>query len=207
MRRDWRRWARSYIERVVDGLVILAVAVVLGLAVSAGAPLVATALWVGLATAIGAGALALLAFALRGPRRAWSRPAVLARDLARRLAVGAGAVRRPAGLAVVLTWTVTAYLLAVVAMAAVAGAVGIDLDPIQAGFVMAGVALSTAIPAAPGSLGTYEFVGLTLLVALGFDPEGSLATILLLHILGTVPSTLARPRHDLALPSARPVHR
>ena len=179
------------LERLVDGLAILAVALLLGLAVSGGAPLVATALWVCAAAALGLGALATAAFALRGPALARSRPVALARDGFVRLVAGADAVRTPAGLLTVVGWTLGAFLLAVVALAAVARAVGVYLDPLQAAFVMAGVALSTAIPAAPGSLGTYEFVGMTLLVALGFDPEASLAAIVLLHLAGTIPASLA----------------
>ena len=43
--------------------------------------------------------------------------------------------------------------------ALIANAAGLELSLAQAGLIMGGLALSTSIPAAPGSIGTYEFVG------------------------------------------------
>jgi uncharacterized membrane protein YbhN (UPF0104 family) len=56
---------------------------------------------------------------------------------------------------------------------------------------MGGLALSTSIPAAPGSIGTYEFVGLTILTALGVDPAVALAIVVLVHLVATLPVALA----------------
>jgi hypothetical protein len=72
-------------------------------------------------------------------------------------------------------------------MVAVAWAVGLHLTPLQAAFAMSWIALSTAIPAAPGSVGTYEFVGVSALTMLGQDPASALAAVILLHAIGTVP--------------------
>jgi uncharacterized membrane protein YbhN (UPF0104 family) len=56
---------------------------------------------------------------------------------------------------------------------------------------MAWLALSTAIPAAPGSVGTYEFVGVFVLVTvLGQDRNAALAAVVLLHVIGALPSAL-----------------
>src|SRR4029078_3704979 len=70
-------------------------------------------------------------------------------------------------------------------------AVGLHLTLIEAAIVMAALALSTAIPAAPASVGTYEFIGLTGLVQLGAPPDAALASVLIVHVFATVPSALA----------------
>jgi uncharacterized membrane protein YbhN (UPF0104 family) len=75
-------------------------------------------------------------------------------------------------------------------MVAVAGSVGLSITPAQAAFAMAWIGLSTAIPAAPGSVGTYEFVGVSVLTLLGQDPASSLAAVVLLHVIGTLPVAL-----------------
>jgi uncharacterized membrane protein YbhN (UPF0104 family) len=72
----------------------------------------------------------------------------------------------------------------------VARAVGIDLSPVQAVLFLSGIALSLAIPAAPGALGTYEFVGTAIITGLGYTPEQGLATILLMRIITTFPPAL-----------------
>ena len=69
----------------------------------------------------------------------------------------------------------------------VASAVGISLPVEQAVLFMSAIALSLAIPAAPGSLGTYEFVGVTVLTSLGHSPERALATIVLMRAVSTFP--------------------
>ena len=54
------------------------------------------------------------------------------------------------------------------------------------------VALSTSIPAAPGSIGTYEFVGLTILSAPRRRSRGqALAIIVVVHLVVTLPLALA----------------
>lgn len=175
------------VERLTDGVTILAIALALGLLVAGGASLAATAVWLTLAALLGGLGLVGAIRVLRSRAVAATQLGRLVNQLLQRLAAGAEAIRRPRGLAVVLAWTLFAYGFAVASLTVVAASVGLDLTPLQAGFVMAGLALSTAIPAAPGSVGTYEFVGLTLLTALGFDPEASLAAVVLLHLAGTIP--------------------
>jgi uncharacterized membrane protein YbhN (UPF0104 family) len=107
-----------------------------------------------------------------------------------RLLRGTEAVRTPRGVITTVGSTLVAYLFAVGAMVAVAGSVGLSITPVQAAFAMAWIGLSTAIPAAPGSVGTYEFVGVSVLTLLGQDPASSLAAVVLLHVIGTVPVAL-----------------
>ena len=113
------------------------------------------------------------------------------RDFVARLVRGAHAVGSPRGVAKAVGYTLAAYACAVGAMLAAAGSVGLHLTPIQAAFAMAWIALSTAIPAAPSSIGTYEFVGVSVLTLLGQDPASALAAVVLLHVIGTVPVALA----------------
>ena len=69
-------------------------------------------------------------------------------------------------------------------------AVGIELSPIQAVLFLSGIALSLAIPAAPGAIGTYEGVGVAIITGLGYTPEQGLATILLMRMVTTFPPAL-----------------
>ena len=69
-------------------------------------------------------------------------------------------------------------------------AVGVNLSPIQTVLFLSGIALSLAIPAAPGAIGTYEFVGVAIVTGLGYTPEQGLATILLMRIITTFPPAL-----------------
>jgi hypothetical protein len=86
---------------------------------------------------------------------------------------------------------VVAFGVAVVAFAVVARSLGVVLSPAQTVLAMGAVALSMSIPAAPGSLGTYEFVGVAVLTSFGVSPELALATILLVHLIATLPPALA----------------
>ena len=69
-------------------------------------------------------------------------------------------------------------------------AVGLNLSPIQTVLFLSGIALSLAIPAAPGALGTYEFVGVAIISGLGYSPDEGLAAILLMRIITTFPPAL-----------------
>jgi glycosyltransferase 2 family protein len=72
----------------------------------------------------------------------------------------------------------------------VSGALGLPLDPVQWAFVLGVLALSTAIPAAPGSLGTYEFAGVTALGILGIGSSQALAATVLIHVIAALPPAL-----------------
>jgi hypothetical protein len=177
-------------ERLADGLTILAVAAGLGLAVTGASAMAPVELWILLALAAAA---VVLALSVLVPRRRPGFQAFLpgvGREFVTRLVQGTEAVRSPRGVATVVGSTLVAYTCAVGSMVAVAGAVGLHLTLAQAAFAIAWIGLSTAIPAAPGSVGTYEFVGVSVLTLLGQDPASSLAAVVLLHVLGTLPVAL-----------------
>jgi hypothetical protein len=123
-------------------------------------------------------------------RPASTRIALLVTGLVRRVSAGAGALREPRAAISFLGLTALLATTATIVAWVVATAVGIDLSPIQAVLFLSGIALSLAIPAAPGALGTYEFVGVAIITGLGYTPEQGLATILLMRIITTFPPAL-----------------
>lgn len=178
-------------ERLADGLTILAVAFVLGLTVTGAWRIASTAAWIGLIVLLVGAAAALGVLVINHERLAGTRLSRALRKPIARLASGADGVRTPAGFLVVLMSTFASYLCAVAALAAVAASVGLSISPQQAALAMAWLALSTAIPAAPGSVGTYEFVGVFVLsTVLGQDRNAALAAVVLLHVISTLPSAL-----------------
>ena len=160
------------VERVSDTAVILLVVLVAGLAVApssevAGwAELVAVVAVIGLAVAVVVG---ILRPPLRSPGPSVRPAGALRSSPASR--EGGAALRRPRGAALVLGLTVLPFGVAVCTFGAVSGALGLPLDPVEWALVLGVLALSTAIPAAPGSLGTYEFAGVTVLGILGIGLE------------------------------------
>ena len=177
------------VERLADGLFILAVVAVLGLSLAGGATLASTALWLAVVATIGGAGLLVAIVYVRSSGGGAYRSRL--RSLLERVFIGTAALRSPAGFVRVAVLTATAFAAAVAMFALIARAAGVDLSIAQCALAMGGLALSTTIPAAPGSIGTYEFVGLTILVALGLSAETALAIVVLVHIVATLPVALA----------------
>ena len=179
-----------FIERLADALTITAAVIGLGLLIPAAhdAMVVGIVLICGAALA-GAGVAAIAIGLRRRPTPNWvirSATAVVAR-----VSAGGSALRSPRRVALVAALTVAAFALAVVEYLLVARAVGLELTILEAAVVMGALALSTSIPAAPGSLGTYEFVGVAVLLQLGAAPAPAAASVILMHIIVTLPPALA----------------
>ena len=178
------------VERVLDAVVILLVVLLAGLLVApgsqfAGSAAVLTAVvLVGLAVAVMAGVVAIRSGLLDRPHGRQLRAVVV------RIAEGAATLRRPRGAAVILGLTILPFGVAVCAFGATSGALGLPLGPAEWALVLGVLALSTAIPAAPGSLGTYEFAGVAVLVILGLGPSQALAATVLFHVIATLPPAL-----------------
>ena len=179
------------VERLADGSFILVVVALVGIVVVGGASFATTALGLAALAVVGSIALAGLVVALRRTGFLRTRLGSLAADVAARLVAGTVALRSPRGALTMAALTVVAFGVAVVAFAVIARSLGVPLSPAQVTLAMGAVALSMAIPAAPGSLGTYEFVGVTVLTSFGISPELALATILLVHLIATLPPALA----------------
>ena len=179
------------VERLADGGFILVVVAVVGIVVAGGGSFAATALGLGAVAVVGSVGLAGMIVIVRRTGVLRPRLGALVADLWARLVAGTVALRSPRGATAVAALTVVAFGVAVVAFAVVARSLGVVLSPAQTVLAMGAVALSMAIPAAPGSLGTYEFVGVAVLTSLGVSPELALATILLVHLVATLPPALA----------------
>jgi len=177
------------VERLSDGLFILGLVAVLGASVAGGASLAASAGWLVPLAAVGVVVLVVAIAWLRRSGEGRIRGRV--RSLVERVLSGAAALRSPSGAALVVGLTVVAFLPSVANFALLANAAGLQLSLAQCALVMGGLALSTSIPAAPGSIGTYEFVGLTILTTLGVNAEVGLAVVVLMHLIVTAPLALA----------------
>lgn len=177
-------------ERIVDGVTTIALAAVLGLTVPSLPPAIAATLPLG---AAGVVALAAAALVLRRLWRGGHELGYLHVILVwlARLAPGARAMATAQGMVIVIVATLAAYCCAALALYSIAWGVGLRLTVLGAAFAMAWMALSTAVPAGQGSVGTYEFVGVTVLSALNQDPSVALAAVVLVHVVGTIPEALA----------------
>jgi hypothetical protein len=178
------------VERVSDALTILLVVLVAGIFVAPGSQLAGSAAVLTAVAAVGLAVLAVLAIVILRSGlldRRYGRPI---RTVGARIAEGAAVMRRPRGAALILGLTLVPFGIAVCTFGATSGALGLPLNPVQWAFVLGVLALSTAIPAAPGSLGTYEFAGLTALGVLGIGPSQALAATVLIHVIATVPPAL-----------------
>ena len=175
------------VERVADGTTMLGLAVLASLLV-AGIPAVQALAAFGLLLAAAGGAGVGIAWWVT-MRTAFGRsgPGRLVRDLAARLAVGTAAARTPRGAAALVLTTAAGTTTAILVAWIVPGSVGVALTPAQAALFMSAIALSLAVPAAPGSLGTYEFVGVVVLTSLGHSAERAFAAIVLMRAVSTFP--------------------
>jgi glycosyltransferase 2 family protein len=178
------------IERVSDGLTFLVLAILSSLVVASTSQLreltgYAVALTVaGLAAGV-IGWIAITRTALSSTRVGGVVLAVV-----RRLSAGGGAFRHLGSAAAFLGLTALLATTASLVAWTVLQAVGVQLSPVQAVLFLSGIALSLAIPAAPGAIGTYEFVGVAIVTGLGYTPAQGLATILLMRIITTFPPAL-----------------
>ena len=178
------------IERVSDGLIMLALAIVSSLAV-AGATELQALTGYAIVLVIGGVAVAVAGWiAISRSSFASTRVATVAAGLVRRVSAGAGALREARSAISFVGLTAVLATTAILVAWAVTQAVGVQLTPIQTVLFLSGIALSLAIPAAPGAIGTYEFVGVAIITGLGYTPEQGLATILLMRIITTFPPAL-----------------
>jgi uncharacterized membrane protein YbhN (UPF0104 family) len=180
------------IERFSDGLTMLGLALLSSVIVAAGIPelrqLAVFAIGAGIAGLI---ALGIFLVVITRPRVRATRIGALVFGLVGRVAVGGGALTTVRGAATVLLLTAACTTTAIGVAWAVSNSVGLDLAPVEVVLFLSGIALSLAIPAAPGALGTYEFVGTAIVTSLGYPAELGLATILLMRFITVFPPALA----------------
>jgi hypothetical protein len=177
-------------ERVSDGLTMLGLAILSSLVVASATELrELTSFAVALAVVGMAGGV-IGWIAITRSRLASTRIGGAVTGIVGRLSSGAGALRHVGSAFAFLGLTAVLATTAILVAWTVLQAVGVQLSPIQTVLFLSGIALSLAIPAAPGALGTYEFVGVAIVTGLGYTPEQGLATILLMRIITTFPPAL-----------------
>jgi uncharacterized protein (TIRG00374 family) len=178
------------IERVSDGLMFLGLAILSSLVVASASELRALTTYA-VILAIGGIVTAVVGWlAISRSAFATTRVGTAITGIIRRLSAGAGAFRNVRSAAAFVGLTAVLATTASLVAWAVLQAVGVNLSPIQTVLFLSGIALSLAIPAAPGAIGTYEFVGVAIVTGLGYTAEQGLATILLMRIITTFPSAL-----------------
>jgi uncharacterized protein (TIRG00374 family) len=174
------------VERVIDTTVVVLLAAGAILLLSVRGVLVSAVL-VGLAvSALLVGFLAVLLVAHRLPgadrvvRRAEAYPRV--HSLASRLRAGLAVVGRPRTLVEAVVLTLAAWGASILAFAAGGQSLGVELSLAEAALLASGVALATAIPSAPGYVGTFELAAVTVGQAIGLDPDTAFALGLIVHL-------------------------
>jgi glycosyltransferase 2 family protein len=173
------------VERIVDTAVLVAIAsaaivllhvrgsvanaVLFGVAISG-------LLLVGLMVALAAGRLPFAGSLIKWAER-W--PAVL--RIAVRLRGGLAVAGQPRIMVAAILWSGLAWSATIGGFFAAGQAIGIQLTWSQAAFLGAGVALSTAIPAGPAYVGTFELAGVEIAAIFGIPADGAFALTLLAH--------------------------
>lgn len=175
------------VERVVDTVIVVAIAsvsvlvlsirgvmtsaVLLGLAFAA---LLVLGLGIGVAAHRLPGADRVAAYVAR-----WPRLIALGRLLREGLAV----VAHPRTLAGALLWSVIAWTASICTFLAAGQSIGIELTVAQGALLSSGVALATIVPSGPGYLGTFELTVVGICSLFGIDRDTAFAMGLLVHVM------------------------
>jgi uncharacterized protein (TIRG00374 family) len=173
------------VERVVDTVVLVAIASVSILVLSVRG-VVASAVLVGLAVCalliVGIG-IAIAAHRLPGAERVaaylgrWPR----VRETLIRLREGLTIATKAGTIGRALVITLLAWGCTILAFTAGAQAVGVQPTMGQAALLASGSNLATAIPAGPGYVGTFEFAAVTIGASVGIARSDALAMAVLVH--------------------------
>jgi uncharacterized protein (TIRG00374 family) len=98
-----------------------------------------------------------------------------------KLRAGVAVVARPQTLSVSVALTFGAWGATAAVFAVAAGVVGFDISPAQVLLIAAATNLATAIPSAPGYVGTFEFAVVATAAAIGLGTAPALAMGVLVH--------------------------
>jgi uncharacterized protein (TIRG00374 family) len=174
------------VERVVDTVVVVSIAAVAILVMSIRG-IVASAVMVGAAVTallVMAIALGIVAHRLPGAGRVTAvierRPRIHMTLVRLRTGLAVAGNLRTMTVAVLLS--IVSWSCTVLAFAAAAQAVGVQPTIGQAALLAAGTNLATAIPAAPGYVGTFELATVTIAASVGIAKSSALAFAVLLHV-------------------------
>ena len=177
----------ALLERILDTLVVALLGGTAALVIGVDAWVVQAAL-----VAIAVSLAALAALAVMPGLLARLGIASLAQVLEALRSVVRGATAQGwSAIAAALAVSVVVWLLDASLYWLVARSLGVELAPAGAVLVSAVAVLSTAIPSAPGYLGTFELAAVAAAAALGIDRETGLALAVVAHAVAVVPLSLA----------------
>jgi uncharacterized protein (TIRG00374 family) len=175
------------VERVVDTVVVVAIAALSVLVLSirgvmtsavllgfAFAALLVIGLGVGVAAHRLPGAERVAAYVER-----WPRIVALGRMLREGLAV----VAHPRTVAGALAFSAIAWSASILTFLAAGQAVGIELTLAQGALLSSGVALATIVPSGPGYVGTFELTAVSICALFGIERDPAFAMALLVHVM------------------------
>jgi uncharacterized protein (TIRG00374 family) len=197
------------VERVVDTIMVVAIASVAVLVLSVRGAM-SSAVLLGLAfislVVIVLG-LGIAAHRLPGAARATEiiarRPRLL--ELLRRLREGLAVAGRPSVVIGAIAFSALAWAASTATFLAAGQAVGVELSVAQAALMTSGVALVSIVPAGPGFVGTFELTVVAIADSLGIPRDSAFALGLLVHIvilattsLGGVIALVALRRREAA---------
>ncbi len=177
----------AVLERVLDTFVLAALGLVAAVAIGVEPWIVRVGL---IGVVISAVVLVVLALAPSVLPRVRSAALAGVIRLALRFAEVAR-LRGPRALAVAISLSLVAWLLDATVYWLVARSLGVELAPLGAVLVSAVTVLSTAVPSAPGYVGTFELAAVAALGALGVAPDTALACALVAHAAAVLPMTVA----------------
>jgi uncharacterized protein (TIRG00374 family) len=175
------------VERIVDTVVVVALAAVAVLVLSIRG-VMTSAVLLGFAFAsllvIGLG-IGVAAHRLPGAERVaayverWPRVIALGRMLRQGLAV----VAHPRTLVGALLFSAVAWSASILTFLAAGQAVGIELTLAQGALLCSGVALATIVPSGPGYVGTFELTAVSICALFGIERDPAFAMALLVHVM------------------------
>jgi len=183
------------VERLVDTVVVVSIAAVAILVMSVRG-VVASAVMVGAAITallVMVIALGIVAHRLPGAERVMApivrRPRI--HGILVRLRAGLAIAGHAPTMVVAVLLSIGSWSCTVLAFAAAAQAVGVEPTIGQAALLAAGTNLATAIPAAPGYVGTFELATVTIAASVGIARAPALAFAVLLHVTTLLITSIA----------------
>jgi glycosyltransferase 2 family protein len=111
--------------------------------------------------------------------------------LARRFAAGLGGRQRPTTVALAAGLSLAAWPLDALLIWLVAASIHIELSLPAAALISAAAVLSTAVPSAPGYVGTYELAAAFAAQAMGVPESPAFALAILAHAFTVLPAAIA----------------
>lgn len=176
------------LERVIDTLVLAVLGVSAALIVGVPEWVVRIGL---LGIALSVAAAVLLSIAPRLLRRFGGGPFGRVAGGIASVVHGANIGRRPAAVGTAVLLSLVAWLLDASIYWLVGRSLGLDLSPVGAILIATVAVLSTAVPSAPGYIGTYELAAAAAAGVVGIEPTTALAFAIVAHAVAVLPIALS----------------